>query len=69
MKIEVSYEIEKKDLELNAGAFNRKVVKLAQDMHIKFMDEAVKLYKENVENIDLDTLPKHALPRWEKDNA
>ena len=64
MKIDLNLEIERDDLKIDAGTFNRKMLVLAQQLHVKFMDDVVKLYKENAESVDLDTLPKAALPRW-----
>lgn len=65
MKVTIQIDIEPEDLELNAGDFNRKMVKQAQELHIQFMDHAVNQYKLYKENIDLETLPKAALPRWQ----
>ena len=65
MKITIQVKIEPDDLSLNAGQFNREMVKLASRLHIEFMNKAIDLYKENKESIDLESLPKHALPRWQ----
>ena len=64
MKVDINLDIEPDDLQLDAGAFNRKMLVVAQELHVKFMDEAVRMYKESAEDVDLDTLPKHALPGW-----